>query len=147
MITAYLLVLFGVLLNALAIFAYQWVTVVPRLGIWTLYRIRPIRFALAAIASVSAAAGVLLAPGTITWLGFALVILLAPLSGIQHARRFLIPLDDPAHQAADDASLPPRSEILGYEVGGEAIAWPLDLLVPHHIINDQLAGRAVAATW
>ena len=147
MIAAYLLVLFGVLLNTVAIFAYQWVTVVPRLGMWTLYRIRPSRFLIATLAVASAAVGVVLSPGTITWFGFGLAIVLVPLSGVHHARRFLIPLDDPEHQSADASSLLPQSDVLGCEVGDKTIAWPLDLLVPHHIINDQLAGRAIAATW
>lgn len=37
--------------------------------------------------------------------------------------------------------------VLAAEVEGEAVAYPLELIVPHHIVNDVIGGRPVLVAW
>ncbi len=37
--------------------------------------------------------------------------------------------------------------VLAIEVGGEARAYPVDLVAYHHIVNDELNGQPLAATY
>ncbi|MCP5111656.1 MAG: DUF3179 domain-containing protein [bacterium] len=37
--------------------------------------------------------------------------------------------------------------VLGVEVGGEARAYPLDLIAYHHIVNDEVNGQPLAVTY
>ena len=46
-----------------------------------------------------------------------------------------------------DAFLAPREPVAVLEVGGTARAYPLQILVWHEIVNDEIAGRPVAVTY
>ena len=49
--------------------------------------------------------------------------------------------------AAADAWLRPQEPVLALEVGGDARAYPLQILMWHEIVNDTVGGRAVAVTF
>lgn len=134
-------------LSGLAIFAYQWVTLVPRLGIGTLYHLRRTRMGVAALALSMAASAWALERSARQRAVFVVTAALTPLSGANHARRFLPSLDEPRHVPASEADLGDEAEVLGIEINGEACAWPLETLVPHHIIHDEVGGVPVAAAW
>jgi len=53
----------------------------------------------------------------------------------------------PVREAASE--LKPDELVLGVEVGGEARAYPINMLSgpSHEILNDILGGRPIAATW
>ncbi len=57
----------------------------------------------------------------------------------------------PENVSAEEAnqSLHPEELVLGVEVNGEARAYPINMLAapPREIINDELGGQAIAATW
>ena len=57
----------------------------------------------------------------------------------------------PENVSAEQAnqSLHPEELVLGVEVNGEARAYPINMLAapPREIINDELGGQAIAATW
>ncbi|MBI2076777.1 MAG: DUF3179 domain-containing protein [Euryarchaeota archaeon] len=55
----------------------------------------------------------------------------------------LFPADD-EFRAVDEAS---TELVLGVEMGGEAHAYPIGLLNFHEIVNDEVGGVPVAATW
>ena len=48
---------------------------------------------------------------------------------------------------AANAQMQPGELVLGIVVGGEARAYSLWQLDAHEIVNDQIAGKAIAATW
>lgn len=52
-----------------------------------------------------------------------------------------------AHEVVDQVR--PEELVLGIVIGGEARAYPINMLVgpEREIINDTLGGRAIAATW
>lgn len=37
--------------------------------------------------------------------------------------------------------------VLAAEVNGEVVAYPLELIVPHHIVNDVIGGKPVLVAW
>ena len=58
-------------------------------------------------------------------------------------------IDDPVLVAGSeaDAQMRPDEPVLGVVLGGEARAYSLWQLDAHEIVNDELAGAAIAATW
>ena len=58
-------------------------------------------------------------------------------------------LDDPEFVSGADAELQMRAEepVLGVVIGGEARPYSLWQLDAHEIVNDEIAGSAIAATW
>jgi hypothetical protein len=58
-------------------------------------------------------------------------------------------IDDPifASGEAADAQMRPDEPVLGVVVGSEARAYSLWQLDAHEIVNDEIAGTAIAATW
>ena len=59
------------------------------------------------------------------------------------------PITDFPVLAAKDAKLADNELILGVVVAGEARAYPINMLTgpEREIINDELGGRSIAATW
>ena len=58
-------------------------------------------------------------------------------------------IDDPEFVRGTDANRQMRAEepVLGVVIAGEARAYSLWQLDAHEIVNDEIAGRAIAATW
>ncbi len=58
-------------------------------------------------------------------------------------------IDDPEFVSGADAELQMRAQepVLGVVIGGEARAYSLWQLDAHEIVNDEIAGSAIAATW
>jgi hypothetical protein len=144
--------LLGGLAVALAfanVVVYQWVSFVPRLGVRTLYHAGRLRYGVATLALGCAVAAGLRGHTRRRWLPLASVLALIPFAGALHAPRLLTPLDDPEHVAAADADATVDGDklVLGVELDGEAHAWLVRTLVPHHLVHDAVAGRPVVATW
>jgi hypothetical protein len=58
-------------------------------------------------------------------------------------------IDRPCHETAAEADrlLPDSSRVVGIERGGDARAYPIDLLALHEVVNDVVGGEPVAVTW
>lgn len=54
---------------------------------------------------------------------------------------------DPTFVDAQQAAIPDDAWILGVVIEGEARAYSLNLLNHHEIVNDEIAGRPIAAVW
>ena len=61
----------------------------------------------------------------------------------------IVPIDDPKFLSVADADgvYAENEPIVGVVLGGEAHAYSLWHLDRHEVVNDQLGGRAIAATW
>jgi len=96
-------------------------------------------FALMALTSVEAQRP---APGVVATIGGEDVYQLLPVGAIPA-------IDDPEFVSGNDADRQMRAEepVLGVVIGGEARAYSLWQLDAHEIVNDEIAGRAIAATW
>ena len=94
------------------------------------------------------------------WLSGLLVLLLAPPAvHADDANRDYQPLTvlpfairaitDPRIATAEDASIGDSELVIGVTINGESRAYPINQLTgPHReIINDELGGVAIAATW
>ncbi|MGH2658600.1 MAG: DUF3179 domain-containing protein [Actinomycetota bacterium] len=58
------------------------------------------------------------------------------------------PIDDPKFLAASDAGfLTDREPVLALEIGGEAKAYPLQIMTWHEIVNDTIGGVPVSVTY
>jgi len=59
------------------------------------------------------------------------------------------PIDEPSYVSQDEAEdfLSDREPVLVVEQSGEARAYPLQILVWHEIVNDELEGRPIAVTY
>ncbi len=59
------------------------------------------------------------------------------------------PIDDPKPISIDAADkwLDDKEPVLVVEIGGEARAYPVQILVWHEIVNDRLGGRPIAVTY
>lgn len=129
------------------IFAYQWITFLPWLGIGYLYHIRWVKWAWRLVTVGLALAGWLLAPtaGGLVVLGLSLV--LAGLAGANDPGRVLVAVDDPRPVSMGETELGENAPVIGLVHKGESRAWALEVLVPHHLVNDTLGGEPVLAAW
>jgi hypothetical protein len=48
---------------------------------------------------------------------------------------------------ANEAGLSPNTRVIGVSINGESHAYPIPFLSRHEIINTELGGRLIAATW
>jgi len=137
----------AVFLSIAAVFAFQWVTVFPGLGIGTLYHLKKIRVGVAVFCLSSAGTALVIDPSPGQWAVLIAVLVLTPLSGFFAAKKTLVALDDPRHISVNEADLEPQEPVLGFAYDNQARAWPLSLLVPHHLVNDVLGDIPVLAAW
>ena len=137
----------AVLLSVLAIFFFQIITAIPRLGIGYLYHQRRNRLLMSGVAIALATWAYRLQPTPGRRKMLLLTLSLVPLNGANYAGKFLVAVDDPDHVPASAAQIAPAAPVIGSEYKGQPLAWPLDWLVPHHLANDWLAGEPVLAGW
>ncbi|MGD9696157.1 MAG: DUF3179 domain-containing protein [Thermoleophilia bacterium] len=57
------------------------------------------------------------------------------------------PIDDPRFAPVAESDGEDREPVIALEVGGEARAYPIRVLIWHEIVNDTVGGRAVAVTF
>ena len=48
---------------------------------------------------------------------------------------------------AEEKGLDPSTKVIGVSINGESHAYPLAFLSRHEIVNAEIGGKAVAATW
>jgi hypothetical protein len=136
----------ALILSIFAIFINQWITFLPQVDIAFQYYRRYYQRAIAVIALTSSIVAYLWHPTTFTLVTIAIVMCLMPLSGYFHARKALVALNNPRHVNTPDWN--DDDEILGYcDYSGNACAWRLSSLIPHHIINDRLVDQAILVAW
>lgn len=137
----------AIVLGILGMQVYYLPTFIVRLGPGFIYRARWARVAIA-LASLGAAAGAYArSPST----GMAIVLAvtggLTLMNGFFHPRRVLPLAVDPPH-AAEPSAVGDEAMVLGLALpDGAAAAWPLSMIIPHHLIVDRVGGRRVVATW
>jgi hypothetical protein len=62
----------------------------------------------------------------------------------EHAIRAL---DAPPHLPAADATLPDDTPVIGIVVNDEVRAWPMDIIIAHHLANDSLGGEPILVAY
>ena len=142
-----LLSLIALTLILAALFVYQWVTFAPRAGIGLLYHIKWVQILVAVGAWACALGAYALHPSSRQAIVLLLTLALTPLSGMNNATHILVALDRPRHATAAEAGLGSQAAVLGAVIAGQPLAWTLETLVPHHLVNDEIAGTPVLAAW
>ena len=118
---------------------------VPRIGLFPLYRIRLIRAYLIIPAWILAISTILSAPAS--FFAIPVVLLLSIPTILVEPQRVFVSLDDPVHIASSQASLQENALVIGYEKVGIAAAWIFEMLVPRHLINDQIGGEPLLVAY
>jgi hypothetical protein len=78
----------------------------------------------------------------------ALVVAAAWFARQNHFEWRFAPLPDAGYVRAADADfVKPSDLVLGVVVNGEAVAYPINQLAYHHVINDEVGGVPIAATY
>lgn len=75
------------------------------------------------------------------------VVALLPPDGIpavwpDEVDQIMIPADE-----ADAARMDPHVRVMGVSINGESRAYPIPFMSQHEIVNDEVGGRLIAATW
>ncbi|NKB88320.1 MAG: DUF3179 domain-containing protein [Acidobacteria bacterium] len=63
------------------------------------------------------------------------------------ARGTIASVDAPTYVAAADAELPDDAWVLGAVIEGQALAYSVNLLNAHEVVNDKIGDTAFAAVW
>jgi len=97
---------------------------------------------------------VMLWRGTRWWLKAALVLLLVPVIAVtwfarqNHFEWMFKPLEKSAYVAAAKVDFVADDEmVLGIEVNGDAVAYPIRQLAYHHVVEDTVGGLPVVSTY
>lgn len=138
----------AIIISVLAIFINQWVSPLPQLGIGFQYHRRWVQIGIAVVAIGTAVFLYLNNPSTGQLLVLMVVLLLTPLSGFNHASRMLVAVDEPEQVAASAAGWDDAALVIGYvDAEDTAVAWLLDTLIPHHLVNDTVNHKHILASW
>lgn len=93
-------------------------------------------------------------PGSRAWQRGLALLALAPLGGAawfarqNHFEWMFAPLTDPAYVRGASADFVDAGDmVLGVVVNGDAAAWPVNQLAYHHVVNTEVGGVPIAATY
>jgi hypothetical protein len=118
----------------------------PDLDPELIYRLRPIRRGLA-LGAVGLAAAVALARPSAGRLALVPATALLGAAAFLYPERVFVPLDAPPHVPAREVDLGDEALVLGFASGEAAVAWPIETLIPHHLVNDRVGDRPVLASY
>lgn len=75
------------------------------------------------------------------------IVALLPPDGIPA----IMPEDAPniyvSAEDADEAGMAPSTRVLGLSINGDSRAYPIPYMSSHEIVNDEVGGELIAATW
>ena len=125
--------------------SYFWLLLLPGLGIRALYHRREWSFAFTILAVTLAVVVAGTAPARVHMPLIAAVALLLAAGEVLKPPRVLPALDDP--RSDDGPSIPPDELVLAAVANNTDRGWPVSLLALHHVINDEVGGEPVVATW
>lgn len=122
-------------------------TVFPRLGLWPVYRLRELLWfnLLVVVALALGAYG--LDPSATKVLVLILSVALAGMGVLFTPKRIFVALDNPPRESVSQAQLGDDSRVIGFEFDEDYIAWPFNMVYPHHLINDRLGDQALLVAY
>jgi len=120
----------------------------PRISLYTYYRQRTVRRALAMAGIFLLIPVWIFEPSISGWIVSGFVIFIWLVSELVLVPNKVIPpIDNPPALPAKSAILPDETQVLGILLDGQAHAWPMGILTPHHIINESIHSRPVTAAY
>lgn len=144
---AILLSILGVVIGLVGTMLFALVAFVPSIGPRPLLRAVLWKTLLALLSTSLAGAGYWLhsTPGYLgAWISTGL---LGILTYVVFPPRIFVTLRSPRHQQAHAAELGENASILGFGANGQACAWPMEVVVPRHLIQDRVGGTPVLVAY
>ena len=78
------------------------------------------------------------------WLSIGLALWFSFVAARFYSEQIFVALGQPARSQTGLAEAAP---VLATEVDGEVVAYPLEMVVPHHLINDVVGGEPILVAW
>jgi hypothetical protein len=120
----------------------------PRIDLYTYYRQRIVRRGLAMMGMVLLIPVWIFESSTSAWIISGCVIIFWIVSEFVLVPTHVIPpLNNPPALPASQAVLADETQVIGIVLEGQAHAWPMGILIPHHIINESIHSRPVTAAY
>ncbi|MBI3941464.1 MAG: DUF3179 domain-containing protein [Chloroflexi bacterium] len=119
----------------------------PRMGFKLLYRLPLWRNLLVASGLGMALLSYRRRPSRGGLVVLGVTILQTAMANILRTQNIFVSLTYPPHLSASEAGLGEQAPVLGLALGDIARAWPLELVAPHHLINDGVGERAILASY
>ncbi len=142
------LLVMAIVLGALGLQLHYWPTVVVRLGPRFFLHTRAVAWAVRVAVISLALAGYAAEPSAAKAAAVLISCVLAAGAGFFAPRRALPVLEDPAHERAETAPLADEALVLGRsDEQGRCVAWPVEMLIAHHVVHDRVGEQRVVATW
>lgn len=118
----------------------------PRVGITPLKLAhnRRVRLFQALTVWGGALVGLWIHPSIWGWLSIGLALWFSFVAVKFYSERIFVALDQPARSQTGLAEAAP---VLATEVGGQVVAYPLEMVFPHHLINDVVDGEPILVAW
>lgn len=138
----------SIVLGLVGLQIYYWPTAVPALGAGFFLRVGRVAWGVRALVLASAAIAAWIRPTDWQIAAGLISCVLAAGVGFLHPRKALPVLTDPEHERASVATLSDDAVVFAYaSASGDAVAWPIETLVPHHLVHDRAGDERVVATW
>lgn len=147
------LTVISLLIGFTGLYAYQWITFLPRAPISFQYYMGRRHAVMALLILLPASMAFALSPTAVQGGWLALAALFALNHGLLRPTRALPVVDDPRPVSAAQAPLGDKAWVMGVALEDaltgitKARAWSLETLVPHHLINDRLHGIPLLVAW
>jgi hypothetical protein len=120
----------------------------PHINLYVYYRQRVVRRALAMAGILLLIPVWIVEPSTSAWIVSGFIVLVWMVSEfLLVPTKVIPPLDNPPAVPAKSATLSGETQVLGIVLDGQAHAWPMGILIPHHIINESIHSRPVTAAY
>lgn len=78
------------------------------------------------------------------WLSVGLALWFSFVAAKFFSERIFVALDQPARSQTGLAEAAP---VLATDVGREVVAYPLEMVVPHHLVNDVIGAEPILVAW
>ncbi len=144
----HLLSLLAIVFGAAAAAVPALLAFIPAFGPRPFYHLRTIRISLLIVSWILGLVAFACSPGVISVVSLALTAVFTFIAlRVLDPARFIRALSNPPHQLASDLQLGDDAMMMTLTHEGRAYAWPLEVLIPHHIINDHLVDLPVLVSW
>lgn len=127
---------------------YYWPTAVPALPPSFFVHARRIAWGVRLVVLGLSGVAVVWSPTPACLAWAACTGVLSLLAGFFHPKKALPAVMEPPHVRADEeTSLAADATVVTVECAGAHAAWPLEVVVPHHLIHDVVNGQPVLVSW
>jgi len=137
----------GILVGLVGTLMFMLIAFVPKIGIRPLVHAMLWKTGLALLAVTLTGVGYWLQPTSGYLAALIVTGLLGILTYVAYPPRVFRTLTWPRHLDAPTAELGDRAPIIGFAADGQACAWPMELVVPRHLVQDRVGNIPVLVAY